>query len=110
MLDCFGCEGGNVAAEVCYGEEEALGLGHGDADDVKVWIEKVGAVGWAGDPGLMECGNAVAMSGDVFRDGAEACSGGGSAGGEIGFAGILVEEFAGVADNPLEMSTGGAGK
>jgi len=58
----------------------------------------------------MERGCAVAMSSEVFGDGAEACAGVGSAGFEVGFAGVLVEEFAGVANDTLEVGASGAGE
>jgi hypothetical protein len=54
------------------------------------------------------CGGSVA--GDVFGDRAEACAGVGSAGDEVGFSGILMLEIAGVADDPLQVSVGGAGE
>src|ERR1700686_1654706 len=107
MLDRLGREGGDAAAEVLYGEEEALILDDGDADCVQVGIEEVGAVGGGGHPDLVERSGSVSVSGDVLGDCGKACSGVGAAGDEIGFAGILVEKLAGIADDPAEVVAGG---
>ncbi len=96
--------------EVFYGEEEALIFDDSDADDIEVGIEEVGTVGGSGHPDLVERCGSVSVCGDVLRDGAEPRSGMGAAGDEIGFACVLVEEFAGVADDPLEVGAGGACK
>ena len=109
-LDGLRCEGGDVAAEVLYGEEEALILNNSDADDVQFRIEKIGAVDRGCHPDLVEVGGSLSVCGDVFRDGAEAGSCVGSAGDEVGFAGILVAKLAGVADDPAEVIAGGDGE
>src|ERR1700736_6381111 len=83
MLDRFGCERGNAAAEVLNGEEEALVFDDGDADCVQVGIEEVGAMGGGAHPDLVEGGGSRSVSGDVLRDGGEACSGVGAAGDEV---------------------------
>ena len=109
-LDRFGCEGGDVAAEVLDGEEEALMLGDSDADDVQFRIEEVGAMDRGGHPDVVDVGGSLSVCGDVFRDGAEASAGVASAGGEVGFAGILVAKLAGVADDPAEVIARGDGE
>jgi hypothetical protein len=67
-------------------------------------------VSWADGPGLMECGRAVAICGEVFGDCGEAGAGASAASDEVGFAGILVEELAGVANDPLKVSASGPGE
>jgi len=109
-LDRLGGEGGDVAAEVLHGEEEALIFADGDADDIQFRIEKVGAMDGGGHPDVVEVGGSLSVCGDVFRDGAEAGSGAGSAGDEVGFAGVLVTKLAGVAEDPAEMIAGGEGE
>ena len=66
MLDRFGCEGGDAAAEVLDGEEESLILDDGDADYVQVGIEKIGAVGGGRHPDLLQVGGSLSVSGDVL--------------------------------------------
>jgi len=110
VLDGVGSEGGDVAAEVFDGEEEALIFDDGDADCVEIGIEEIGAVGGSGHPDLLEGGGSVSVAGEVFGDGAEAGSGVGAAGDEVGFSGVLVEELAWVADDPAEMSVGSLGE
>jgi hypothetical protein len=58
----------------------------------------------------MDSSGSVAVSGDVFGDGAEVSAGVGAAGDEVRLAGVLVKEFARVADDPLEVSAGGFGE
>jgi len=109
-LDRFGCQGGDVAAEVLHGEEEALMLGDSDADYVQFGIEKIGAVDGGCHPDLVEVGGSLSVCGDVLGDGAEAGSCVGAAGDEVRFAGILVAKLAGVADDPAEVIAGGDGE
>ena len=103
MLYRVGCESGYVAGEVLYGEEEALIVDDSDADDVEIGVEEIGAMDWSGHPYLLEGRWSVTVSGVVFGDGAEAGPGVGASGDEVGLTGILVEEFPGAADDPLEM-------
>src|SRR5258708_4129219 len=65
-LDRLGGQGGDVAAEVLHGEEEALVLADGDADDIQFRIEKVGAMHGGGHPDVVEVGGSLSVSGDVF--------------------------------------------
>ncbi len=109
-LDSFSREDRDVVGEVFDGVEKTLILGDSNTDQVQVWIEKVGAVRGGGHPDLLESCGTRAMSTDIFRDGSEACPGTGAAGGEVGFVGVLVEELAGVAEDPLEVSLGGSSK
>jgi hypothetical protein len=110
MLDRFGREGGDAAAEVLDGEEEALILDNGDANCVQVGIEEVGAVGGSGHPDLVEGGGIFSVSGDVLGDGGEASAGVGTAGDEVRLSGVLVEKLAGVADDPAEVVVGSDGE
>lgn len=107
LLDCVGCERGDVAGEVFDREEKALIFGDGDADNIEFGIEKIGAMGRGGHPNLLNGGGSVSMTGDILGDGAKAGSSVGAASDQVGLAGILVEELSGVADNPLEMEMGG---
>src|SRR5260370_22034234 len=66
LLDRVGREGGDVAAEVLYGEEEALIADGGDADDVEVGVEEVGAMNWRRHPNLLQVGGSLSVSGDVL--------------------------------------------
>src|SRR6266566_3168492 len=89
MLDRLGGEGGDVAAEVLHGEQEAMIFGDGDADDIQFGVEEVGTMDGGGHPDVVEVGGSLSVCGDVFRDGAEAGAGVASASDEVGFAGIL---------------------
>src|SRR5438067_13754173 len=64
MLDGLGREGLDAFAEVFDGEEEALILDYGDADDIQVGIEEVVAVGGGGHPDLLEGLGGRSMCGD----------------------------------------------
>src|SRR5882757_825619 len=66
MFDRFGCERFNAVAEVLYGEEEALIADGGDADDVEVGVEEVGAMGGGGHPDLLQVGGSRSVPGDVL--------------------------------------------
>jgi hypothetical protein len=108
LLDGVAVEGGDVVGEVLDGVEEAVGFDDGDADGVEVGIEEIGAVGGGGHPDLLDGGGVFAAAGEIFSDGAEVGSGLIGAGEEIGFAGILVREIAGGADDPLGVGVRGA--
>jgi hypothetical protein len=109
-LDGLEAESGNVAAEVFDSIEESLVFGYGDADCVEFGIEDVGAVSGGLHPYLVERSSSVAVAGDVLRDGAEVGSGVGAASNEVGFAGVLVLEVVGIAQDPLEVGFGSAGE
>lgn len=78
---------------------------HGDSDCVEVGIEDVGAVAGAVHPGLMDERDVGAAT-DVFGDGGVVGSGLCAACGEVGFAGVLMQEFAGFAADALDVNLG----
>jgi hypothetical protein len=110
MLDSFRCKSGDVASEVFDGVKESLVFGDGNANYVEFGIEEVGAVGGGSHPDDVERGGRVSVASDVFRDGSEVGAGVCAASDEVGFAGVLVEEVVGIAENPLEVGFGGAGE
>ena len=76
----------------------------GDSDCVEVGVEDVGAMAGAVHPGLMDERDVGAAT-DIFGDGGEVSSGLCAASGEVGFAGVLMEEFAGFAADALHVSS-----
>jgi hypothetical protein len=109
LFDAAALRDEDVAGEVLDGVEEAALFGDGDSYCVEVGVEEVGAVGGGGHPDLLEVCGTFAAAADVLGDGGEVGSGVGSAGGEVGFAGILVEIFALLMDDALKVGLGGAG-
>jgi hypothetical protein len=101
---------GNVASEVFDGAEEATVFDDGDSDCVQIWIEEIGAMGGGGHPYLLEVGGFFAVSSDVLGDGGEVGSGVGSAGKEVRLTGILMEHFAGFANDPFDVGARGLGQ
>ncbi len=103
-------EDGYGTSEVLDGVEGALLLCYADADDGEAGIEDVGAVDGGAHPLLFDGDDAVAAVGDVLCDGGEVGTGHGGAGGEVGFAGVLVGETALLVDDPVGMDAGGVGE
>jgi hypothetical protein len=77
----------------------------GDSDCVEIGVEDVGAMAGAVHPGLMDERDVGAAT-DVFGDGGEVGSSLCAASGEVGFAGILMEEFSGFVADALHVSFG----
>ncbi len=74
--------------------------GHdGDADRGEAGVEDVGAVSGGGHPGAVDLDDAGGGAGEVLGHGAETGSGLRGAGGEVGFAGVLVLDGGGVAED-----------
>jgi len=93
--------------EVLDSVQRSRTLDNSNSNCIQIWVEKVGAVGWGAHPCLMDlCG--VGSAGEVLRDGGKVSTGLGSASGEVGFAGVLVLEWAGFVDHPLVVNSGGA--
>lgn len=107
--------GGDGAAEVFDGEEQASGVAvvggdDGDADGGEVGVKNVGAVDGAVHPGIVDLGGGGAVAGDVLGDGAEAGPGVGGAGEEVGFAGVLVLGDASGTSGEGGVKAGGSGE
>jgi hypothetical protein len=100
----------HVASEVFDGVEEALIFDDGDSDCVQIGIKEIGPVGGGGHPDLLDGCGIFGMSTDVLGDGAEVTSGLSSAGEEIGFSRILVEQIVGLVDDPLDVGACGVGQ
>ena len=96
---------GCAAGEVFNGGEEAVIFCDGDSDCVEIGVEDVGAVAGAVHPGLMDERD-VGAAAYVFGDGGEVSSGLCAASREVGFAGVLMEEFAGFVADALDVSFG----
>jgi len=96
---------GCAAGEVFNGGEEAVIFCDGDSDCVEIGVEDVGAVAGAFHPGLMDERD-VGAAAYVFGDGGEVSSGLCAASREVGFAGVLMEEFAGFVADALDVCFG----